>query len=234
MSTILILGGTGTLGRAAERALRERGAEVRSASRSTGVDVTTGEGLDDALRGVAAVVDATNGPPSGRARRVLVDGTRRLLAAEARAGVGHHVCVSIVGCDRVPLAYYRVKAEQERVVADGPVPWTIMRATQFHDLVRRWAGMPLMPLRGVPLQPADVAEVAGVVAGVALGEARRSAVTVAGPEVLDMGDVARLVGRRGPLLALPGGLGRALREGRLTDEDPGVRTTRTFSQWLTT
>ncbi|HEU4658965.1 MAG TPA: NAD(P)H-binding protein, partial [Capillimicrobium sp.] len=135
---VAIVGGTGTIGRELARELAQRGHEVRALSRHAPehrVDLTTGEGLDAALAGCEVVVDASNQPPSGKGPSVLVEGSRRLLAAEAVAGVGHHVCVSIVGCDAVPLAYYRLKTEQERVVQDGPVPFTIVRVTQFHELI---------------------------------------------------------------------------------------------------
>jgi uncharacterized protein YbjT (DUF2867 family) len=132
---IAIVGGAGTLGKHITAELSQRGHEVRVLSRSSPafpVDLSTGTGLQAALTGCSTVVDASNS--QRKARQVLVDGTRRLLAAEQRAGVGHHVCVSIVGCDQLPLGYYRVKTEQEQVVQQGSVPWTIVRATQFHEL----------------------------------------------------------------------------------------------------
>jgi len=119
---IAIAGGTGTLGRRVADELRSRGHEVRVLSRKGTehrVDVTTGEGLAEALDAVDVVVDATN-DSSKKAADTLVEGSRRLLAAEEVARVGHHVCVSIVGCERVPARYMRVKAEQERVVEAGP------------------------------------------------------------------------------------------------------------------
>ncbi len=149
---IAIAGGTGTLGRRVVAALRGRGHQVRVLSRSSAeypVDLTTGDGLAAALDGCDVVVDAVNSTKAAAA--TLVEGSRRLLAAGHAAGLGHHVCVSIVGCDRVPLDYFRVKAEQERVVAAGPVPWTVVRITQSgpevvdaRELARRWpaAGAP--------------------------------------------------------------------------------------------
>lgn len=119
--------------------LRSRGHDVRVLSRSSPeyrVDLTTGEGLAEALAGCDAVVDASNSQSSAKqAARTLVEGSRRLLAAEEAAGVGHHVCVSIVGCDQLPMGYFKVKADQEAVVEHGPVPWTVVRATQFHELM---------------------------------------------------------------------------------------------------
>jgi uncharacterized protein YbjT (DUF2867 family) len=146
---IAVAGGTGTLGSRVAAELRSRGHEVRVLSRSAPdypVDLLTGAGLGPALEGCDAVVDASNN--AGRqAAAVLVGGTRRLLDAEQAARVRHHVCVSIVGCDQLPVGYYAVKTDQEHLVEQGPVPWTIVRATQFHEYVSnvfgaaaRWRG----------------------------------------------------------------------------------------------
>ncbi|MEE1941481.1 NAD(P)H-binding protein [Streptomyces sp. TRM 70361] len=207
---IAIVGGTGTLGRQVADELRARGHEVRVLSRaSTGhpVDLTTGRGLRAALEGCDTVVDTADAPTVRQARRTLVEGSRRLLGAGAEAGVGHHVCVSVVGCDRVPAAYYRVKTEQERVVANGPVPWTVVRATQFHEYVAgmldsagRWRVLPVPRAR---IQPVAVTEVARAVTG-----------------------------RYALPLPLPGGLGRALRAGGATTARPDVRGSVPFAVWL--
>ena len=133
--------GTGTPGSHLTGELRSRGHEVPVPSRSapeSRVDLLTGAGPEPALRGCDAVVDASNN--AGRtAAGVLAGGTRRLLAAEEAAGVGHHVCVSVAGCDQVPVGYHRVKTNQERLLDQGPVPWTIVRATQFYELVARFS-----------------------------------------------------------------------------------------------
>src|SRR4029077_15621293 len=125
---IAIVGGKGTLGRHVTAELARGGHEVGLLSRSGEyqVDLSTGAGLAAALAGCDAVVDASNAQKNARA--VLVDGSRRLLAAAAEAGGAHHVCVSIVGCDQVPMGYYKVKTEQEQTVTDGPVPWSIVQA----------------------------------------------------------------------------------------------------------
>jgi uncharacterized protein YbjT (DUF2867 family) len=241
---IAIAGGTGTLGRPVADALRSRGHEVRVLSRrgpEYRVDVTTGEGLAEALEGVDVVVDATN-DSSKHAADTLVEGSRRLLAAEEVAGVGHHVCVSIVGCELVPARYLRIKAEQERVVEEGPQPWSIVRATQFHELIDMAlapaARKHLMPVPRVPLQTVASTEVASVVADVAEGAPRRGRVEVVGPEVVDARELARTwrstTGRRALLLPLPlpGRMGRALRAGALIAERPDVRGTTPFATWL--
>ena len=239
-----IIGGTGTLGRLVAAELGRRGHDVRVLSRGAPryrVDLTTGEGLEPALAGCDVVVDASNNS-SKHAARLLVDGSRRLLAAERTAGVGHHVCVSVVGCEQVPMGYFRVKAEQERVVEEGPVPWSIVRATQFHEYVlamltaaARWGVLPVPRAR---LQTIACAEVAGVVAEVAEDAPRKDRTQVAGPRAADAREVARtwrsVTGRRAVLVpvALPGKLGRALRAGALTTGEPDVRGTVTFADWL--
>jgi uncharacterized protein YbjT (DUF2867 family) len=242
---IAVAGGTGTIGRRIVVSLARDGHEVRAFSRSAvdyPVDLTTGAGLDAALQGCEIVIDASNGPPSSKARAVLVDGSRRLLAAERQAGVRHHVCVSIVGIEEVPMAYYRVKVEQERVVEGGGVPWTIVRSTQFHDLLGRlltalgrWHVMPSGRAR---FQPVEVGEAAEAVARVAVDPPRLARVTVAGPSVHDLRALGRIwmevTGRRavGIPIPLPGRLGRALQDGRLTCANPDVLGIETFAAWV--
>ena len=240
---IAIVGGTGTLGRPVAAELSERGHEVRVLSRHAPeyqVDLTTGAGLAAALDGCQVVVDASSSPPR-TAAAVLVAGNRRLLDAGREAGVEHHVCVSIVGCDRLPIGYYGVKTKQEGVVVRGPLAWTIVRATQFHELLAGFFGAAarfgVVPaVRGV-LQPIAAADAAHAVADVAVGEPRRGRIEVAGPEVVSIGDLAatwrRAAGRRALLVPLPvpGRIGRGLRDGWLTAAQPDVRGTVTFAAW---
>jgi uncharacterized protein YbjT (DUF2867 family) len=240
---IAIAGGTGTLGRHVAAELVTRGHEVRVLSRSSRafpVDLSTGAGLAEALAGCAVVVDTTNS--QRRSRQVLVEGSGRLLAAEQQAGIGHHVCVSIVGCDRVPIGYYQVKVEQEQVVAGGPVPWTVVRATQFHELADSLfaaaARYRVLPAPRLPLQPIAAAEVAAVLADAAEREPARGRIEAAGPQVSSVADLARswraVTGRAAVLLPvpLPGRLGRALRAGALTTRSADVTGTVTFAEWL--
>jgi uncharacterized protein YbjT (DUF2867 family) len=242
--TVAIIGGTGTLGRLVADELRSRGHQVRILGRSAPghrVDLTTGEGLDAALKGCDVVIDASNNS-SRRAREVLVDGARRLLAAEQAAAVDHHVAVSIVGCEQVPFSYFQVKAEQERVVEQGLVPWTVVRATQFHELAAGTLAMAarrrILPVPRARLQTVAAADVAAVVADVAMNPPQRGRVEVAGPEITDARDLARTwrsaTGSRSVLLpvAVPGRLGRALRSGALTTERPDVRGAVPFAAWL--
>ncbi|WP_031079987.1 SDR family oxidoreductase [Streptomyces sp. NRRL WC-3549] len=244
--TIAVAGGTGTLGGAVVDELRKRGHHVRVLSRRSAehpVDLTTGEGLAGALADCDVAVDASNSTSPKRARATLVDGSRLLLAAEEKAGVGHHVAVSIVGCEKVPIGYYRTKVAQERVVESGPVDWTTVRATQFHELVAGvlapLARSGLHPLPKARLQTVASAEVARAVADVAERPALRGRVEVAGPEIEDLRDLAlqwRAAHRSRVLplpVMLPGPVGRALRAGALTTDRPDVRGTLTFGQWLT-
>ncbi|NUT57281.1 MAG: NAD(P)H-binding protein, partial [Agromyces sp.] len=132
---IAVAGGTGTVGRHAVEAARGRGHEVVVLTRSNGIDLVSGTGLDEALRGVDVVIDASNlvSTSAKKTSAFFTTVTRNLLAAEERAGVRHHVSLSIVGVDRAPYGYYAAKIAQERAVEAGAVPWTILRAMQFHE-----------------------------------------------------------------------------------------------------
>ncbi len=243
--TIGVIGGSGTLGAPLVAELRARGHTVRVLSRRSSefpVDLTTGAGLGAAVAGCEVVVDASNNSSARGAKATLVDGSKRLLEAAGAAGVQHLVCISIVGCERAPMGYYKVKTEQERLVTDGAVPWSIVRATQFHELVARAFGavgrFGVLPLPRARLQTVAAAEVAEAVAGVADGAPLRRRFEVAGPELLDLRELARTwrtATRRRALLVplvLPGRLGQALREGALTNERPDARGTVSFADWL--
>jgi uncharacterized protein YbjT (DUF2867 family) len=195
---IAVAGATGNIGALTVAALEQGGHDVVRISRSLGVDLSTDEGLDAALAGVEAVIDATNGPSFGVEETVAYFGTTtsNLLAAEERAGVRHHVLLSIVGIHGVGgNAHYAGKREQERLVSAGPVPWTIVPVTQFHDfaaMVASWSERDgvatIAPLLVQPIAPADVAD---VLAEIATGEPRGRYVDVAGPEPQDLVDMAR-------------------------------------------
>ena len=195
---IAVAGATGNIGARTVAVLEQAGHEVVRISRSLGVDLTTGDGLDAALTGVETVIDATSYEAADRDDAVAYFGTttRNLLAAEERAGVHHHVLLSIVGVDRIEgNAHYAGKREQERLVTEGPVPWTIVPATQFHDFaatVTSWtekdgvAAIP--PLLVQPIAPADVAD---ILTEIATGAPQGHYRDVAGPEPQDLVDMAR-------------------------------------------
>jgi len=234
---IAIVGGTGTVGAAAARALRDRGHEVRVLSRHSpdyAVDLRSGTGLEAALAGVDVVIDAAQG-----GRKVLVDGTRRLLRAERDAGVGHHIGVSIVGIDRVGGPYYKLKLAQEAVIREGGVPWTIVRATQFHTLLAdgfsKFARLGVLPVVSAPVQPVDPAEVGRALADTAECEPSEAITQFAGPEVISAGELARrwraATGSHAIPVRLPAT--RSLKAGGLTN--PGAwRGCNTFEKWLAT
>jgi uncharacterized protein YbjT (DUF2867 family) len=195
---IAVTGATGNIGARVVAALESDRHEAVRISRSLGVDLTTGEGLDAALHGVEVVVDAISTEVTDRDEAVgyLGSATRNLLAAEQRAGVRHHLLLTIVGIARVEgNAHYAGKRAQERLVAEGPVPWTIVPATQFHDFaatVCSWAEQDgvaaIAPLLIQPIAPADIAE---ILAELATGEPQGRYVDVAGPETQDLVDMAR-------------------------------------------
>jgi uncharacterized protein YbjT (DUF2867 family) len=195
---LAVAGATGNIGTLTVAALERDGHDVVRISRSLGVDLSTGDGLDEALAGVEAVIDVTNAPAADPAATVayFATATRNLLAAEERAAVRHHVLLSIAGINRVEgNAHYAGKREQERVVAAGSVPWTIVPATQFHDfaaMVASWTEQDgvarIAPLLVQPIAPADVAD---ILAEIATSEPQGRYVDIAGPEPQDLVDMAR-------------------------------------------
>jgi uncharacterized protein YbjT (DUF2867 family) len=195
---IAVAGGTGRIGRLTIAALGRAGHQTVPIGRSAGVDAYTGSGLADALRGADALIDVTNTPSGDEAEIVDFFGTvtRNLLAAGEQAGVRHHVLLSIVGVDHNKRApHYAGKREQERLTASGPVPWSIVRATQFHDfaaMVAGWAEQDgtatIAPLLVQPIAQADVADILAEVASAAPLATR---LDIAGPETQDLVDMAR-------------------------------------------
>ncbi|MFI6576099.1 SDR family oxidoreductase [Nocardiopsis sp. NPDC050513] len=241
---IAVAGATGHIGSLTATALKRDGHEVVGLSRSLGVDLLAEDGLDRTLVGVDAVVDATNTTLNDRSRAVDYLGavTRNLLAAEERAGVRHHVLLSIVGIHRVEgNPHYAAKREQERLVAGGAVPWTIVPATQFHDFAAMVAGWTeqdgvaaLPPLLVQPVAPADVAD---VLAEVAAGQPRERHPDLAGPAPQDLVDMARRThrarGREVTLVPTWSGLFGTEMAGNvlLPGEDARIAPT-TFEAWL--
>lgn len=194
----LIIGGSGQVGSRLTSRLRELGHEVAVGSRDTGVDAVTGEGLGDAMIGADVVVDVLNtGEMDAAAATAFFRGTtERLLAAEHSTGVRHHVLLSIVGADRARAnGYYVGKVAQEEAVRDGDIPFTIVRATQFHHFVPTiadWLTVDGTVRAGeLLLQPVDVDDVVDLLAEVALGAPMGDTVDLAGPERFRLDDLLR-------------------------------------------
>ncbi|MEV0719498.1 NAD(P)H-binding protein [Asanoa sp. NPDC050611] len=242
-SPILVTGGTGTLGRYVVARLREKGSEVRVLTRSPrpaadGVtyvvgDLATGEGADAAVEGVSTVVHCAGSQKGDDVK------ARHLMAAAARAGVGHVVYISVVGADRVPVksavdramfGYVAAKRAAEEIVAGSGVPYTTLRATQFHELAfTAVAAMAKLPVvfapGGTKLQPIAADDVAARLVELALGEPQGLVADMGGPRAYLFADLARgylrATGRRRPILSFPapGAAARAYRAGaNLTPE----------------
>jgi uncharacterized protein YbjT (DUF2867 family) len=195
---IAVAGATGRIGRLTITALERAGHKTVPLSRATGVDAYAGSGLAEALRDADALIDVTNNPSQDRAEIVDFFGTvtKNLLAAEEKAGVRHHVPLSIVGLDHDTRApHYAGKREQERLVADGPVPWSIVRATQFHDFAAMVAGWTekdgVATIAPLLVQPIAHEDVAAILADVAAGPPLGGRLDIAGPETQDLVDMAR-------------------------------------------
>jgi uncharacterized protein YbjT (DUF2867 family) len=207
---ILVTGGTGILGRHLVARLTEAGRPVRVLSRTRGPyigDLTTGAGLAEALDGVRTFIHLASEP---RRRGADVTGARNLIAAAPQGA--HLVYISIVGVDRHPYSYYRAKFEVEGLIERSGLPYTILRAVQFHDLllstVRGLARLPIVPVpAGVSFQPVETGEVAGRLAALAMGEPAGRVPDMGGPEILGMAEIARTylraAGKRRPVLPVP-------------------------------
>jgi uncharacterized protein YbjT (DUF2867 family) len=227
---MLVTGGTGTLGRPAVRMLRTSGHELRVLSRKPGPgrvhgDLTSGEGLADALGGVDTVLHLANGQLKEAAQ------TARLIETIDGSAVRHLFYISIVGVDRNPFAYYRQKLESERLVASSGIPFTILRATQFHDLLalllRAQRHLPAVVVPKIPVQPIQVEEVAArIVELVDAGPSGRVA-DIEGPEQRGFEEFAAdwfaAHGRQKRIwrLSLPGATMRAFQQGASLGQLPG-------------
>jgi uncharacterized protein YbjT (DUF2867 family) len=240
---IAVAGGTGVAGRHVVEALRAGGHEAVVLTRSNGVDLTTGNGLAAVLDGVASVVDvtSTSSATAKGATRFFSAVTTNLLAAERAAGVSHHVALSIVGAARVNAGLYAGKKAQEDLVMAAPVGWSLLRATQFHELAQVAAARSRVgPLTVVPTwvtQPVAAFEVGAALAQIAMG-APRGLDVLAGPEVEEMSSMVRrylaAAGQKRSVVRvpLPGAFGRALRNGSLLPGPDARRGTQTFDNWL--
>jgi uncharacterized protein YbjT (DUF2867 family) len=185
---IVVIGGTGMIGSKVVARLGEQGHEAVAAAPNTGVNTLTGEGLADALAGASVVIDVSNSPSFERdaVMNFFATSTRNLLAAEAEAGVGHHVALSVVGTERMPHNdYFRAKLAQEDLIEKAPIPYSIVHATQFFEFTRSIADeatdgdtVRIAPVQYQPMAGDDVAK---NVARVAVGAPLNGRVEIAGP-----------------------------------------------------
>lgn len=247
---IAVAGGTGTVGAHVVDVLRERGHDPVVLARSTGVDVVTGVGLADAMVGVDTVIDVLSFMTQKAEPAIDFFGTtsRNLLDAEKTAGVKHHVLLGIVGSQKSQYGYYLGKMAQERLVHAGEVPWTEMRATQFHEFAQQIYGVarigPIVLAPNGRVQPIAAREVAERLVELALGAPSGLVAELAGPREESLSHMvraaARATGKRGPILGVPapGPGGTAMRDGTLlpdpTLQPPAQLGTQTFDQWLAT
>lgn len=195
---IVVIGGSGLIGKKLVNNLRRQGHEAVAASPSSGVNTLTGEGLAAALRGAQVAVDVSNSPSFADAAvlEFFEKSTRNILGAEAAAGVGHHVALSVVGADRLPdSGYMRAKVAQERLIKGGKTPYTIVRATQFFEFVGGIAQSATegqtVRLPSALMQPIVSDDVAAILADIALGKPLNGMVEMAGPEPIRMDDLVR-------------------------------------------
>ena len=242
---IVIIGGTGLIGSKVVTKLGGRGYKVVAASPDSGVNTLTGEGLAEVLDGASVVVDVSNSPSFDDAAVMdfFETSTRNMLAYEAAAGVGHHVALSIVGTERLPdSGYMRAKVAQEKLIKESPIPYSIVRATQFFEFLNRIADSATegntVRLPPVGFQPLAADDVATVVAKVAIGSPLNGTVEVAGPEQFRFNEfISRgLNARKDPreVIADPHALyfGAELSERSLVPNDGALLGETRFEDWL--
>lgn len=242
--TILVTGGTGRIGRAVVPLLRAAGREVRVLSRHAAPDepglrhavgdTVKGEGLAEAFAGASTVLHLAGGATGDE------QSAHHVAEAARAAGAGHLILISVVGAGRMPIGYFRAKAEAERIVAASGVPWSILAVSQVHEflvpLVRGLSRMPVTPRPGgLRFEPVHRDEVAAALAELALGEPVGRAPDLAGPEVLDVAQLVRTYsGRTRPTLPirLPGAIGRAYRAGENLADGTARRGRRTWADFV--
>ncbi|WP_411101479.1 SDR family oxidoreductase [Streptomyces sp. cmx-4-9] len=245
-SPILVTGGTGNLGKHVVPLLRAAGRDVRIVARTPrentpgieyfSVDLMNGDGLDTALKGIDTVLHLAGGTKGDD--KV----TQNVVDAAKRAGVKHLVYISVIGADTMPLGWFKTQLDAENAVTGSGIPWTMLRAAQFHDIVlmmgEKMAKMPIVPAPGgLQFQPVDSREVAARLVELTLGQPAGRVADIAGPKVYPLGDLLRsylaATGKRRPLLPIrmPGKAGKAYRAGdnlALTGTQVGTRTWEAF------
>ena len=199
---IVVIGGSGLIGSKLVTKLREQGHEAVAASPASGVNTITGEGLAEVLKGAQVVVDVSNSPSfeEAAATAFFKTSARNLLAAEADAGVGHHVALSVVGTERLAEGdgiggYFRAKLAQENLIKASPIPYSIVRATQFFEFVKSIADAAAdgdkVRVPHALIQPMAADDVAGAVGGVATGSPFNGTIEVGGPEKFHFDELIR-------------------------------------------
>ena len=204
---IVVIGGSGLIGKRLVKKLREHGHDAIAASPSSGVNTQTGEGLPEVLKGASVVVDVSNAPSweDNAVMNFFETSTRNLLAQEAAAGVGHHVALSVVGTERLlESGYFRAKIAQEKLIKNSSIPYSIVRATQFFEF---FSGIADFSTKGnevhlppVLIQPMAADDVASAIGRVAVGPPVNGTVEVGGPEQFRLDELIRrgLVSRNDP------------------------------------
>ncbi len=195
---IVVVGGTGLIGSKLVKKLRDLGHEVVAAAPNSGVNSITGEGLADALKGAAVVVDVTNSPSweDAAVLKFFETSTRNLLSHEATAKVGHHVALSVVGTERLlDSGFFRAKLAQENLIKAASIPYTIVRATQFFEFIKSIADLSTegkkVRLPPALIQPMAADDVAGALARVATGSPVKGTVEIGGPEKFRLDELVR-------------------------------------------
>ena len=248
MSTILVTGGTGTIGRQVVPLLQAAGCKVRVLSRHArdtadgieylAVDLMQGDGVDAAVDGVDVVLHLAGGPKGDDV------GTRNLVSAAERAGVRHLVHISVTAVDQLPLTYFKSKLGAEQAVRESKVPWTVVRVAQLHDFawntVQAMAKLPVLPVPGgIRFQPVDARDVAQRLAELALGEPAGLVPDLVGPKVYSLGELAadylRVTGKRRLKLPIrvPGKAGKVYRAGGNLTLSGATVGTHTWEEYLT-
>jgi uncharacterized protein YbjT (DUF2867 family) len=240
---IAVMGGTGLIGAQVVKILNASGHKAVPHSRSTGVDLLSGQGLAAALKGADVVVDAINSPTFDDASVAFFQETSdNLRAAAADAGVGHAVLLSIVGADLVPgLVYYRGKVRQEDILKSGSTPYSIVRATQFFEFIEPAmsfsADENTIRLSATRIQPIAAADVAQAVARISTGTPLRGTRDVAGPEVFSLDQLGRITlaahhDQRTVVTDDSAGIFAAVSGDALIAKDGAVLAPTTYREWL--
>ena len=241
---IAVIGGTGLIGSQVVKILNANGHEAVAHSPSTGLDLLSGRGLGEALNGADVVVNLTNSPTFDDASLEFFQTTMdNLLTAASAAGVGHAVILSIVGADQVPgLVYYRAKVLQEDILKAGPVPYSIVRATQFFEfmdaVVSETADDKTVRLPAALVQPIASADVAQEVAEVSVGHPLQGTRNIAGPDVFALDELGRITlaargDRRTVVTDNSAGMFAAVSGEAIIAKDRAVIAKTSYREWLT-